>query len=274
MKKSFFYYTALIASLCSLQSCYEFHQLWYASPMNASNKPYLAKPTYKDSSKTATYAHLSYYGGTANDYHRDAVNMVNAGIYQARKLGDFQFYYGGNFTLGNYVVHPLEEDDRLHFGYKEIDYGSNVHKPFSSIGLMGGVNYTIKQKAGEIRLLGLEFATNKEYGSYLSFRNSLADSSTTVNMKSSSFSTIGLNSEWIGYTRYGHIGVKFSYDIVLEKEYQKPKTYDIYDNNQRKSYDYTITTFVYNRKRYTLYLQSASGIKAGGTRFGVVYRLF
>ena len=259
--------------LYSLQSCRTYRQLWYTSPLNASSQPYVAMPTFKDSSKSATYANINFYKGSANDYGSDEVNLFSLGIYRTKKINMLQLYYGGNFFIGNYVLHPLTTDDMNYFQYKKIEYG-NINKPFSAVGLMGGINYTVRAKNSEWRLLGLEFTTNKEFGNYLNFRESLSDSSTTLLIKNSAYTTLGLNTEIISYLRKGSLGLKFSYGYILEKDYLKPKIYDIHNGNQRQSFNYVTLAISYTNKKYTGYIQSDFGIKASGSRVGFVYRLW
>ncbi len=271
--KKVYIYTILLLLLFLIQSCRTYRQLWYTNPLNAASQPYVAMPTFKDSSKSATYANINFYKGSANDYGSDEVNLFSLGIYRTKKINMFQLYYGGNFFIGNYVLHPLESDDMNYFQYKKIEYG-NIYKTFSAAGVMGGINYTVQGKNSEWRVLGFEFTINKEFGNYLNFRESLSDSSTTLLIKNSGYTTLGLNTEVISYLRKGSLGMKFSYGYIIEKEYIKPKVYDIHNGNQRQSFNYLTLAISYTNKKYTGYIQSDFGIKASGTKVGFVYRLW
>jgi hypothetical protein len=122
-------------------------------------------------------------------------------------------------------------------------------------------------------VLGLEFITNKEFGNYLNFRNSLSDSSATVLIKKSFYTTLGFSSEIISYTSFGCVGFKYSYALVLGREYSNPKTYDIYSPGPIQPYDISTLTTSLTYKKYTGYLQANFGKIAGGLKFGFVYRL-
>jgi hypothetical protein len=267
-----FYVVAILMFFVSLQSCYINRQLWYSSPLNVANQPYIALPTFKDSIKAATYCYTSIYSGLANDQKSDEVLLINLGVYRTKKLNNFQFYYGANFGFGSYKLRPLDSENTNYFKYNPILF-STLENSFSAIGLLAGINYTIKSDIADWRIFGLEFTTNNEFGNYLKFRESLQDSSTTFVSKSSNFTTLGANTEVILHNKNVNIGAKLSVGMPLGNDYINPKVYDIYDNSQRPSFTYTSLTLSLTHKKYTGYFQGNFGVKASGIRFGILYRL-
>ena len=273
MKNLFIYWVILFASLCLLQSCASYQHLYYVSPLNGKNNNYVAMPLMKDSIKIANYAHISFAAGytsssygvtsstlgvsTDGSYSFDKYFFLETGFYQTRKINNFHTYYGGDFCYGNYVY----------------SITSNTNKTFSTVGLIGGIDYVIKKRSFEWRLVGLEFSSNKEFGNYLDFRKNTYDSLATVLIKNSNYTTLGLSTEIISYTRDGSICAKFSFGGILEKEYNNTKTNDFNSNYKKKDFYYSMVTLSHTKKRVTTYLQMNKGIQTAGIKFGILYRL-
>jgi len=241
--------------------------------LNGKNNGYVAMPLVKDSIKKATYAHINFATGytsssfnsessslgvsSGGSYSFDKYLSLETGLYQTRKMKNFQAYYGANFCFGNYVQ----------------SITTNTNKTFSTVGLMGGINYVIKKRGFEWRGLGLEFSSNKEFGNYLDFRKNTNDSLATVLIKNPNYTTLGLSTEIISYTNYGSVGAKLSFGGILEKEYNNARTNDFNTNYKKKDFYYSTFTLSHTKKKVTEYLQLNKGIQTAGVKFGVVYRL-
>lgn len=261
------------AALLALQSCTSYQHLYYTSPLNGKNNSYVAMPLANDSAKVANYAHISAAAGyTSSAFYAEPYNFIlpsggsyqfdkylflETGLYQTRKFNNFQAYYGGNICYGN---------------YKQVIAG-NSNKTFFTLGAMGGINYVIKMRHSEWRILGLEFSSNREYGSYLNFRKDSYDSLTTVLIKNPNYTTLGLSTEFLEYNKKGSFGAKLSFGGVLEKEYIDTKTNDIYSKNRRRDFYYSTFTLSHTVNKTTAYMQANKGIQTAGFKFGVVYRL-
>ncbi len=244
------------------------------SPMDVNSGPYRSLPTTADSNKSATYASIALNVGGSNQELKDGVVGGRADIQRGYQFGNFQAYFGGGLSLGNYSV-----SDAYHYGNTYYsNYGSNdttyhyvaSNKFYGTYGLYGGINLGIPfgNGRGEWRVIGFETSFNKEYGNYLQFRKSLPDSSADIVATYDHMFTLGGTSEIVGISSHGtEIGYKWALGTVLfPRGY-----YHGYEANSRPNY-FSQSLHV-TKKKVTGFMQVNIGTHAASFQFGVNYNL-
>src|SRR5579872_851868 len=91
-------------------------QAFYVSPFNGNANDYHALPARNDSVHTAVYGGFSWFSGTANVHRNDDVSAARFSLYAAQHQGCFQWYYGGDLTLGNYRMNTWDTSNPI-FSY-------------------------------------------------------------------------------------------------------------------------------------------------------------
>ncbi|MDP4129760.1 MAG: hypothetical protein Q8918_16290 [Bacteroidota bacterium] len=256
--------------LLSFGSCIS-PRSYYMSPMDINSLPYHTLPNTTDSQRAATYASLSIHAGGSNQTVKDGVSGMRGDIHRAYRFGNFQAYYGGGISLGNYHLH---ESDHTAYNYSTMS-DTTYHFPtsdkfFGSYGFGGGINLVIPFAGGrgEWRVIGFETSFQKEFGDYVKFRKQLRDSAYDILATYGQIFTVGGTTELVGISRHGtEIGYKVALGSVLF-----PKGSYLGPESDFHPYYMSHTLHVTKRK-VTGFMQFNIGAHALSLQFGVNYNL-
>ena len=245
---------------------------YFMSPMDINGNPYVTLPAITDSQKSATYGNLAINGGGSNQTLKDGVIGGRLSIHRGYRFGNFQAYYGGGLSMGNYNVH-----DAYHFGnlyYNSMNDTSYHYRAsnnfYGSYGLNGGMNLIIPfaNGRGEWRVIGFETSFQKEFGDYINYRKRLPDSAFNILATYGHMFTLGGTTELVGISRHGTaIGYKFALGTILF-----PVGNYLGDESNFRPY-YMYHTLHLTRGKVTGFLQFNIGAHAASLQFGVNYNL-
>lgn len=265
-----FRYVLLAAVITfAFTSCIE-RTAYYVSPFNANHNAYHTIPRQADSIHSAFYAGLAIYSGSANEEQTDHVFSVQANLSGAHNFNNFQAYYSGNVSLGNYKIAAIPTGSYTSTIRPAAINRSAGNNSFGGVGFDGGANYVLPFKDGEWRVIGAETSVQNEFGKYLQFRKQLPDSAATFLVKNSSFVTLGGYTELVGRIIGLTGGVKFAYGTVLTSDY---KNLDVYDmDGHRLRYNYFNMVFHLSNKKVTGYITANIACKASGVFLGANYK--
>jgi len=260
-----------------LNSC-NYRKAYYFSPFNGNVPAYHTTPLQIDSIETATYGGVLFGAGAANDELQDNIFIIKPTIYRSYSRENCQFYYGGNFTLGNYYVKKYDNiRSSSLFGTTRDYLNANLineqsgNKFFGGLGLNAGVNYTIPFRRRHEWRIGTESSYQHEWGDYLQFRRRLHDTAATVIHRQRHFVTLGLYSELAFKLRNGSIGFKIGIGTPLGKNYRSLDRAG-YDDDLF-SFAYLSPAFQYTNDRWTGFVQLNLATKAFHGQLGTSYRL-
>lgn len=256
-------------------------QAYYVSPFNGNNSGYHTLPKQGDSIHAALYGSAVLFKGIANNNSVDNFYGLRTALYAAHQSGFFQFYYGGNFTVGSFDMGrwPYSQNfpsiyttnSAYYANTEQLNMLAGGHL-FGGAGFEGGITGVIPIGIGEWRVVGVETSVTHEFGNYLSVRQRMPDSIATLINRSATFATAGVNSELVAHVRDGEFGFKWAYGLALGHDYRNP---GIYDNNTTTllHYDYFNFSFHYTYRRVTGFAQVTQATKASCWMLGINYRL-
>jgi hypothetical protein len=210
----------IIVSIVLLTGCVR--QNYYLSPFHAISNPYHTIPLKSDHIRSASYINSSISVGDANRLRNDVLSF-HGEYYRAHSFGNFEAYYGGNFSLGYYKVssefYGPTYSSADSFIVKSINDRAGI-KNFAGYGVTGGIAIVIPyvRRGGEWRILGIEFSMQNEFGQYLKFRRTLPDSIATANTNASFFPTIGITTEAVGRLKHSALSYKLALGTGLRNE--------------------------------------------------------
>ncbi|GGH77408.1 hypothetical protein HNQ91_004128 [Filimonas zeae] len=268
-------YLIALATLASLSlSCVR--RAYYVSPVYGSNTPYHTVPLKKEQIASALYGNASLQTGSANDQGRDMSSNMQINAYRTHNFGTLQAYYGGGFVAGIYNVKAFDTASYrrntydiavapINAGAGNLFYGTgNIH---------GGMHVAIplspSNTAPELRL-GSKVAMHKEFGNYLSFRNSLHSDSVSGLANSSTLGSLSGYTEILFPSSHNIIGAQLEVNLMLGKQYS-----DIYFGKGTPGgrYAYVNGTLHLTQGKTTAYLQWSLGTRLFGIHLGVNYQL-
>ncbi|MBC7830000.1 MAG: hypothetical protein H7122_19800 [Chitinophagaceae bacterium] len=262
---------ASIIFLLFLSSC-GFRQAYYFSPFNGNTPNYHTTPLQIDSIKNATYGSILLGGGEANDRLTDNVFIYRSSVYRSHAREKYQFYYGGNITLGNYQVRKYDTLDIVNSLRNGKIINENAGNKFwGGLGLNAGVNYTIPFRTRHELRIGTESSYHYEFGNYLEFRKKIPDSAVTLIHRQGHFITLGLYTELAFKIRNGSIGFKIAIGTPLGKNYSNAD--GVRSEKGILPFGYFSPTFQYTNKRWTGFVQLTGAAKAFYSQIGGSYRL-
>jgi hypothetical protein len=256
-----------------------YRQAYLLSPQNASSNPYQAIPMKSDSLKSAVYAGVSFFNGSANDRGADHVYGFQGSLHRSNNFGIFQAYYGGNFTLGSYQVTDYYNYP-MGYGYPDpndtVTHILGSGNFFGSYGVSGGINIvTIHQhlteyRHSEWRALGLETSLQKEFGNYANWPDKLPDSAANVIFRKHFSAYIGLYTEWLWTNKHRtEFGIKMAGGMDLNPGSN-------YSNYHAASilplYCFSVA-YHFTKYRFTGFMQGNFGTYASNFQIGLSYRL-
>lgn len=266
--KNLFLFIILLA-LCSCTRTY------YLSPSYGTSMPYHTLPGQNDSVKSSLYLNGSLSLGATNFNLRDNVTSFQVNLYNANTFKNFNIWYGGGLTLGNYRVVRIEDSSFV--SYEAINAMAG-RKFFGAFNGNAGAAFTIKTgNLGEWRILGAQASLNQEFGDYFNFRQQILKDSVRVNgiAAGKTLGTIGLSTEMLFNANPGNIGIQLQYNTITGKDYK-------YDNNNRynsiyppsgQRYGYWSSTFSYTNNNTSCYLQGNLGTRLMNFQIGLNQRL-
>jgi hypothetical protein len=238
-------------------------------------------PLKSDSVKTALYASGVLSTGGANYQQRDGFNAFVGSLYRTQNFSSFQAFYGVTGSLGIYHIKSygftpsggtgpgVYYDDNKNLNDSLLTVRSGG-KFFGSFGVTGGIAYVVPfPGGGEWRFLGVEVNWQREFGDYLSFRNSLPDTAANLIDKHNNYFTLAIGTDIMGRTRNGSIGYKIAAVFA-------PRRLTQFDKNRRsfsKSSGYWSNTFHVTVKRVTGFTQLNFGTYAIDWQLGLNFRL-
>ena len=254
-------------------------QTFYVSPFNGNANDYHALPARNDSAHTAVYAGFCHYNGTANVHRNDNVSATRFSLYVAQHRGYFQWYCGGDLTLGNYTMNSWDTSNPI-FSYlvllpparsEQLDRYLGPHF-FAGTGFDAGINAVVPMGQGEWRVLGVETALHNEFGEFLHLRQKLPDSLAGYIVRRPFFGTVGLTSEFVFRTRLGNFGFRLAEGKVLGGNYANTGVLDSTDLKPLRYLSYTNLNFQMTWDRFTFYSQLEFAAKGYSGRLGFIYR--
>jgi hypothetical protein len=267
----------IILAALLLSGCLAHRMGMYLSPLDSQTNPYHTMPFHSDSLKTAIYASILYSAGAANDKGWDWVHAGQANIYRAHNLGNFQAYYGLNFSVGNYHVSEFYNSHYKNNGgfiIGDVPIDTFYHIPsntyyFGSYGLSAGINGVKSQGHREWRYLGVEITMQKEFGDYYPFRQKLVDSAANMIFKNNLTGTIGIYTDALWSNRYHtQYGLKFALNMLVNSrnDYTIQNSYSIFPIT------YFSMTFHTTVKQFSGFMQGNFGTKAASFQIGTSFR--
>lgn len=259
--------------LLLFSSCLRYRKAFYFNPFNGNSATYHTTPLQIDSVKSATYGSMLIGIGGANNEWHDEIVMFRPSIHHSHSGKNYQYYYGGNLTLGNYTVRGYDT-----ITYSTFDYLNpkliNEHtgnKFFGGLGLNSGANYTISFRRRHELRMGAEFSYYHEFGDYIDFRKQLHDTAATIIHRQSPFFTMGVYTELAFKLKKGSIGFKIALGKPFGKNYRKAR-YSSY-TSENFSFVYLSPAFQYTNRRWTGFAQLNIATKAVHAQLGTQYRL-
>ncbi|MBC7851758.1 MAG: hypothetical protein H7Y31_18590 [Chitinophagaceae bacterium] len=252
-------------------SCYNYG--YYQHPMQ-SITAYRNIPLKSDSLRSATYLSGSIIGGVANHSWRDEILGFSGSIHRAHVLGDLQFHYGLNGTIGkyrasDYSFHGLFQFENENLNPTLID-SLNGTKFFGSYGFGGGINWVKATEKVEARIIGIEFNWQHEWDNdYHAFRNKLPIDAANLIDYRRNYSSIAVTSEFIWRLTRNRGGYKASVGIMIPGA-------DYYNTNKdkRKVYPgFLSQTAHVEMGKFLYYGQLTFGYRVANMHVGINYRL-
>lgn len=199
---------AVLAILCSQCGRYSY----YMSPFHTTDHPYRPHLLNADSATKATFTSISISGAGYNDDMVDGAWLLQSSLYNTHKFGSFRGWYGGSLALGQYDV--AQYDGYNVYGNSDpLFINAHAGTMFTGgIGAFGGLAVVapIDEKA-EWRVLSMETSYLKEFGSYLSFRNKMSDTTVDAFYEPNYFFTTAFGTEIAIKTKKGSVGFKINY---------------------------------------------------------------
>jgi hypothetical protein len=256
--------------LCFLSSCTVSH-VYLMSPLDINSNYYHSIPTQYDSSRSATYASLLFDAGSSNYHGRDNLYAAQTHIHRSNNIGHFQTYYGANLSIGTYHVAEYSYTPYYLFGPPDspVQVTKSSQKSFGSYGFNGGIDLAIPlPRGGEWRVIGIETAFEKEFGSYLAYRKSLSDSNINILATYTWTKTIGLTTEFVWIRRSG---TELGYKIALGGSILSPNTFQG-DKNADVPFYFSHTIHL-TRGKITGFCQANFGSHTDSFQCGVNYKL-
>lgn len=257
---------AFILFIVGCNSCIQYRNAYYASPINGLSNAYTTVPLHADSIKFAYYLNSLISVGGANDWGHDNSFSFQTALTGTNNVRHFQAFYGVGFLLGNYEMNPFDSfrNDRT---VKPTVLNQYVGKKFfGGIGINGGANVvgTFPHGSSEVRA-GIETSVYKEFGHYLKIRKQLPDSAATYIITSDLFCTLGGHIELVPKMKWGTLAFKSSWGTVLGHPYHSSKG--------ALDYVYYNISLAPTIKRWTPYLQANFATMSDNVLLGVNYRL-
>jgi hypothetical protein len=265
-----------------LTACTTNLKTFYSSPFNGNTGDYQTIPLASDSVKSATYASIALWSGSANTEGHDYFNAFHMAVSRSHNLGAIQAWYGlgvtwGTFNLGRWYDPGNPANNALIYigpntvrdaGYLNSIAGSYY---FGGESFSGGMNTVMPFQGGEWRFIGLETSLNHEIGNYVTVRKNMPDSAAALNVRSDFFGTLGLTTELVRKNKTGQFGWKWAAGYALGNNYQ---FLNIDENGKHTSgYSYFDFTFHWTYLRYTGFMQVNSATKAKAFHLGFNFRL-
>ncbi|MBS1915975.1 MAG: hypothetical protein JST87_06830 [Bacteroidetes bacterium] len=241
---------------------------YYQSPLDVNVNSYHAVPLRSDSVKSAVYGSANFLAGESNYQGRDNLMGFQANIYQSHSLGLVNAFYGAGFSKGSYHVGE-------YYGTKSNNYDTTYHiakssQSFGAYGFNGGMSFALPgpRERGEFRI-GFEAALYKEFGNYLSYRQSLPDSVADIIATSGWTKTIGGTMEFV--SKHRRSGTIFSYKVAVGGSFVSADNY-----RGAQSADvpfYFSNTLQLTKHRVTGFAQLNFGKHQSSFQMGFAYRL-
>jgi hypothetical protein len=271
----------LLCASAIFSSCIVNRQAIYVSPFNGNSNIYHTIPLESDSLKSAFFINAAFASGRANFTSPsrndttvpgdDNISSFSFNIYRTHNLGIFEFYYGANFSIGNYSVNKFDSlfsDPTVNVQLINKYAGKKI---FGGYGINGGMNAVIPfVDGGEFRVIGFELTLEHEYGNYLQFRKQIPYSQVTYVAPNNFYGTYGFFTE-ILFPK-GHLGLKLEKGWIMGSQYNNLM---VFDNSSQENLKYhyfnmTLSGFI---NKWTIYMQLNSATKATTFQFGTNYRI-
>lgn len=273
--KNYWYHPVPLALAVLLGGCTRY--AYYVSPMHGYNSTYRTIPLQSGGMRSAWYANANIGTGSTNNNLGDAVLNMQGNIYRTHQLGKYiQTFYGGGLSLGNYHVASFHDSTRISSVVDTAAINAKAGNHFFGAGgCDGGINFVLpfSKHGGEWRVLGIHASLQKEFGSYLAFRQALNPDKVNGVAKSSWLGSLGFSSELVAKTGWGSCGFKQELGMLLGNAYS-----DIYfgkpsSNERRSRYSYASSTLQFTIHAFTVYAQETFGTRLFSAQLGVNYRL-
>lgn len=247
---------------------------YYISPLYGSSNTYKTLPFTADSTKSSLYVNGAFNLSGTNEDLRDNVFNFQGNIYNVHQLSIVKLFYGAGLGAGSYNVSK----------YDTVTYNPQFDtlsinklaggKFFGSANLMGGLVITIPFSLNfEWRILGISATLQKEFGSYLHFRNIVQRDSIKVNgiAKSSVLGTLNFSTEFAFKTRRGQFTILNQFTGLLGKEYKDAFFGEF--GMERHNYGYWTGTYSYTINRSTISLTGIAGTRLMSLQLGYNHSL-
>ena len=169
----------------------------YVNPLEGNSNAYSTIPLKSDSLKLATYASALVTIGGSNSLN-DLLFSFHGNIHKSHNWGIVQGYYGAGIALGSYRFYE-------NLPYSNFSLNRVTPKYFGAYGINGGLNLVLNFNTFEWRAIGLETSVVNEFGKYLSFRKSQADSNLSVLETNGLLRSLGGTTEFLWKRKSGMV---------------------------------------------------------------------
>jgi len=232
----------------------------FLTPLNHISHYYRTIPLHSDSVKNATYANALLTLGNGNRILTDDFYSFQAGANRSFNFGNFQGYFGGDMTLGNYQLNPSDFPNSTNNGL--------TSKFFGAYGFNAAVNYVMPFDRGEWRVIGLETSFQNEFGDYLQFRKTFPPENALIVQTADWIKTLGVYTEFAW--KVGHNKI-FGYRLAAGGTFTSPKNYLGSDSTHTPGY--FSNTFRLSSDYITGFLQMNTGTYAFSMQLGMNFNI-